>query len=376
MDQFLRGLLIDLLSRCDVLRQLVSKESYHEDVREYIDEIIERLEKITVEAQQILRDPAFGAIQLLQNHLQDYNRLVERLHFIESFPVPFVTRYNKTDQKITRFCKLLVKEINYPLPPPLIACFSNQYYWTKPDFNLICSSTLESDFLLGLPDLCHELGHILLYKYEDRFLTKFLEELEDYVRTQLHRIRNEQKPNKYIEGYIHLYNQWKDLWVKEFISDMIATYITGQAFGWQHLRLCAGMSRDIYRPGFYEVAIHPSDEARMRGIFAMLGLLKIDNKMEEKWNYYKSIAGNIEPQEYRLCYPDHLIESLAKYTHKACQEIQLQSYTQQHLSSVQKSGIILILNNAWEYFLNDPKGYRDKEVVLLHEIQMLLGDKS
>ncbi|MEW6001196.1 MAG: hypothetical protein AB1638_00885 [Nitrospirota bacterium] len=375
MDQFLQGLLIDLLSRCDVLRLLVSKESYHEDVREYIGEIIERLEKITIEAQQILKDPAFGALQLLQNHLQDYNRLVERLHFIESFPVPFVTRYNKTDQKITRFCKLLVKEINYPLPPPLIACFSNQYYWTKPDFNLICSSTLESDFLLGLPDLCHELGHILLYKYEDRLLTKFLEELKDYIRAEIQRVKREQKPNRYIEGYMHLFEQWKDRWVKEFISDMIATYITGPAFGWQHLRLCAGMTRNIYYPGFYEGAIHPSDESRMRGIFAMMRLLKIgNNKMEEKWNHYKSIAGNIEPQEYRLCYPDQLIESLAKYTYKACQEIQLKSYIQQSSTSVQKSSIVLILNNAWEYFLNVPEHYRDKEVILLNEIQMLLGD--
>jgi len=374
VEQLVRGLLIDLLNRCDVLKRLLKKDGYHEDVRDYIDWIVRELEKVIVDTQQILKDPAFESPQLLPNNLHSYNRLVEKLHFIESYPVPFVIRFNETDQKITRLCKLLVEEINYPLPSPLIACFSNQYYWTKPEFNLICSSTLESDFLLGLPDLCHELGHILVFKYKDNFLTKFLMELEEYIRTELYRIKAEQKPNNYIEGYAHLYIRWKDHWVKEFISDMIATYITGLSFGWQNMRLCAGMSLNIYTPGFYEEGKHPSDESRMRGIFAMLRLLKIDySKVEEKWNHYKAIAGNIEPQEYRLCYPDTLIESLAKYTYRACQEIQLKSYTKQSSSFTQTS-IVFILNNAWEYFLDNPEDYRDKEVVLLNKIQMLLGD--
>jgi hypothetical protein len=213
----------------------------------------------------------------------------------------------------------------------------------------------------------------LLYKYEDRFLTEFLKELETYVRSELQRIKKEQKPDNYSVGYIHLYNQWKDHWVKEFISDMIATYMTGPAYGWQHLRLCVGMSRDIYSPGFHSTAIHPSDEARTRGIFAMFVVLKIDEKkIKEKWDHYKSVSGNAEPQEYRLCYPDNLIESLAKYTYKACQEIQLKSYTQKSSSSVEKSSIVFILNNAWAYFLNDPDNYRDKELILMGEIRKLL----
>jgi hypothetical protein len=158
VNRFLRGLLIDLLNRCDALKRLLRREDYLEDVKEYIDGISEQLERITIEAQQILKDPAFGAAQLLQNHLQDCNRLVERLHFIESYPIPFVTRYNETDQKITKLCNLLIKEVNYPLPPPLIACFSNQYYWTKPDFNLICSSTLVSCPINSFTTFCHSCG--------------------------------------------------------------------------------------------------------------------------------------------------------------------------------------------------------------------------
>jgi hypothetical protein len=45
-----------------------------------------------------------------------------------------------------------------------------------------------------------------------------------------------QRPPGYIALYDRVLAQWIDSWLPEFVGDMVATYLVGPAFGWQHIR--------------------------------------------------------------------------------------------------------------------------------------------
>src|SRR5207247_9443012 len=107
------------------------------DVRTHAVQAYREVEIIRREVVQLLHDPSLGLSILLPNHLQLYKRWRERVSVIESYPFLFVERYAPSDRHLTRLCQRLTSQIGWPLPPPLVAAFSNQYYWTMTEFNII-----------------------------------------------------------------------------------------------------------------------------------------------------------------------------------------------------------------------------------------------
>src|SRR5439155_1841239 len=114
------------------------------------------------------------------------------------------------------------------------------------------------------------------------------------VTEEQRRIVTEQRPPGYAALLVSLFGQWGDHWLREFICDMIAAYLIGPAFGWQHIRLCAGGSRSAYHPGFGEAAEHPADEARLRGVRAVIRRLGAEvegQEMQRLWADYLRVSG-------------------------------------------------------------------------------------
>jgi hypothetical protein len=310
----------------------------------------------------------------LPNHLQRYKRLNELAMLVESYPLLFVERYAERDKRLTRLCRRLTGQIGWPLMPPLVGGFSSQYYWTMAPFGIICVPAAEESTLLGLPDLCHELGHILLLQEEQRFTQQFLVELAAYVVDEQRRVVAGQRASQYTALYAQLLAQWRDQWLREFVCDMIATYLVGPAFGWQHIRLCAGGTRSAYRPAFGETAEHPADEARLRGVVAVLGCLGLGGagrEIETLWADYLRLTGERRPPDYDRCYPDRLIQSLAVQTVAGCRAVGLRSIDQ--VANPHGDDIMGLIGEAWQRFLAEPGPYLQWERARLDEIWRDLG---
>jgi hypothetical protein len=274
MDRFLRGLLIDLERRATALKERVGAIDTDTklELREHALLAYQYLEIVRRNAKQLVQDPVLGTPQLMKNQIQLYKRWSEIVSLVEWYLIPFIERYSEEDQSLTRLCHKLAREVRWPLPLPVVARFSNQYFWTKPEFNIIAVPTEEGSNLLTLPDLGHEMGHILLLHHRDELAGDFINDLAAHFQAERQRIDSEQRPPAYKELFENLFALWNDIWIWEFASDMVATYLIGPPFGWQHLRLCASLGGSVYYPSLGEVAEHPADEARMQGILRVLQL--------------------------------------------------------------------------------------------------------
>jgi hypothetical protein len=357
------------------LRDRLSAIPSDPDVRDHALLAYKLLEGNRREVVRLVADPSLGAPALLSNHLQLYKRWNETALLVEWYLLPFIERYGEADRRLTRFCRRIVEQAGWPLPPPLVAALSSQYYSTVVEFNLISAPAAAGTTLLDLPDLCHELGHILLLHHEAMLVGEFVQELADYIDREQRRVDDQQRPPEYRQLYDLLFAQWRDKWLREFVADMVATYLAGPAFGWQHVRLCAGTSRTAYHPALGETAEHPADEARLRGILAVsdqMGMAEACARIRVLWEQYLAVSGDAEPPEYAACYPQALVDSLASRTIEACRQIGLHGFDQ--LGDPPESGAIAsILREAWERFVSDPEAYARWERERLKALWQDLG---
>jgi hypothetical protein len=80
-----------------------------------------------------------------------------------------------------------------------------------------------------------------------------------------------------------VYTLWHAAWLEEFTCDAIGTFLTGPAYAWQHLGLCA---RRGGGDPYASVASHPADHARAALIRTALERLSFDGeaqRFEDRW---------------------------------------------------------------------------------------------
>lgn len=364
MEGFLSGLLQSLERRCTDLKARCATASSEVDLRDHAVAAYRSIEQVRREVEQLLADPSLGLPLLLPNQLQSYRRWNEGLTQVEGFLLPFLERYSETDRRLTRLCQRLALQVRWPLSPPLIGAFSSQYYWTVAPLNVIAVPAGETSTLLGLPDLCHEMGHVISEAHAPEFLTDFDRELTAYIRREQRRIDSDGRPPAYKPLYDVLLAAWVGRWKWEFLSDMIASYLIGMPFGWQHLRLCAGQSgATVYAPALDEAGTseHPANEARMRGVRAVLELVAgadFSDQLKQMWDRYVATSGEHRPAEYDVCYPQSLIEGLARRTVDACKVLGLRAFDE---IGAEELDIPTLLQQAWEEFRRDPRAYGEWE---------------
>src|SRR5262249_55141897 len=143
---------------------------------------------------------------------------------------------------------------------------------------------------------------------------------EEILRAQ----REAWSPNA-IEALKSYNKRWFDTWLTELSCDLLATYVAGPAYGWTNARLCARLSHS-----FYEIsASHPADAARTIAIRMMLqqqGHMVLAHKIALQWQDLQKTAAQTEPQEFRLAFPDALLESLVEEVSLYCQSAGLKKY--------------------------------------------------
>ena len=259
----------------------------------------------------------------------------------------------------------MIQESSIPLVPPVVTCSSSTYYWTFPTFYLIGVPAGEPGSLLGISDLAHEFGHLLLETNET-----LLDDLRVIVNEKMQELRAE----AVLAGAPHAADMmvtiqlWNESWLDEFACDVIASYLLGRAFGFQHIRLCAQRGRWPYTPTLGEPATHPADAARMQMILAALtayGAVDDALAVGSVWDRFIAHQPNRSGTAYDLCYPQELFELIATRVTEAARSLAIVNSL---ATRAQPDTVAAVLVEAWDRFLTDSRTFQTWEDDALKEL--------
>ncbi len=360
MPALLEQLLHDLLQRYRFLRdELASVQGLAAEVLAYRDQFLTRLDTCIGAIDGLLSDPDLSQPSFARNNFHIYKRFSEFAQAVDEGPVFALKRFGSSDLFLTRLVAGVCREFGFPHTPPLCTAMSTQYYCTITGMDLVLLPHSESSHLLGLPDVYHELGHIVLFR-NPTALGQLRARSQAYFQNEILRAQREAWPANSIAA-LHSYgNRWLAEWTLEFGCDLIATYVCGPAFGWTNTRLCARLS-----PDFYEIMTsHPADAARTWAIKLMLQRLGWTEAqdIDAQWEELRKTAAQNEPQEFHLAFPTALLQELVETVASFCSGAGIKTYAPAAMP------IAKLLNNAWAKFLSNPKDFRAWEQARVAEL--------
>jgi hypothetical protein len=253
---------------------------------------------------------------------------------------------------------------------------SQEYFHIYSDFHLLFLPLIESEFLLHLPDIYHELCHPLhrqldlprLEPYAKAFKASLFGMVTHFRREALaaERLRNQEARLFQIQLWRTC---WTKYWMEEFFCDLFGVLTVGPAYGWAHYHLCVKRGGDPYATPLRRELTHPADDARMRAIVTMLRTLpeleEDAQSIESAWREFVMAMEYRAPAEYNLCYSDSLIGRLTLAAREGVNGIGIVIATSRARARVRD-----ILNNAWRVFWRVPSDFAEWET---HEAVKLLS---
>lgn len=370
MISFVKGIFYDQSNRiAKMLSDLTSPHINAEMDKAFLDKTVQMLEDLNTEIQGLANSGDLDIDALAPYNIIRYNTFHERLLMIELFRYLVIINYDKPEEYFKKKINRIYTEINCLQKQPIVTTISNSenYYWALPTYDIIAVPTGEERNLLNLPDLYHEMGHLIYNQYEAYLKGAVEKNIHTYYDDEINRVHSEQRDPKLIPFYKEKEARWINGWIMEFTCDFIATYLVGPAYAWTNLKLTtlsSGKDR-VYK----DSPSHPSDEARMRGIFFMLE--QMDHSAEvvqlkNSWQEFLKATSNPVPPNYKYIFPHQIVEELANNVLVGCQTIDLTMYNEQ----VKKFGnpISKILNDAWHELFNKPTGFKQWEEERIKEI--------
>jgi len=374
MKQFLKGIFVDQANAAlKMLARLKADGINPEMDKPFLARTIQLLEQLHRDITKLIQSGDLDIPSLESSTIVKYNTFTERLQTIELFRYLVIINYGEPEKYFKKKVTRIYKEINCLQSEPIITTISNSesYYWALPSYNIIAVPAGEEKNLLNLPDLYHEIGHLIDKQHRADFRDVFLPTLDSFYRDEEQRIVDEQRDPKLISFYREKHASWLNGWIMEFTCDFIATYLVGPAYAYTNLKistLSSGKDR-IYA----DFPSHPSDEARMRAIFYMLEQLEFTKEVKEVdklWQAFLLNTKNPVPANYAYIFPQPLIEALCQSVLKACQKIDLRTYPDQ----LKKFDIPIskILNDAWIEVLGNSDDYKDWEEKRIQAISNII----
>jgi len=354
MIKLIKGLYISLDDRLDkMLKHLETIDGISGPAGVFSAYTVQSLYSLKERVKGIMDEGLIGWDEFAHNSLVQYSLINEEFLEIESFRYVPLSRYRRSAEGYFEWViQKIYNEFGSDQPVPFISTTSNSdaYYWAYPKYNMIVLPHDEEKYLLCLPDLYHEIGHLIFHQYG-----KFL------VGDCLSAIReNYTKHTPTIgAGLMHeAVDRWESSWLEEFSCDMMATYLVGPAYAWEHLKVSATQRGDNNSTKLKLNVHHPPNEARMRAIFKMLELTGYSQTLDiikKPWEEYLAIAHKIKPTFYPIILSDELINLLAKNVLNGCKNIRLISYEEQLMKSTLP--VSKIINDAWDYMRRYPEGF-------------------
>ncbi len=374
MILFVKGIFYDQSNRVAKMLSDLNDPGVNQEIdKSFLDKTVEMLEVLNAEIQVLINSGDLDIEPLAQYNIIRYNTFHERLLTIELFRYLVIINYGTPEEYFKKKINRIYTEINCLQKQPIVTTISNSenYYWALPTYDIIAVPTGEERNLLNLPDLYHEMGHLIYNQYEPYLKDRIEMDINAFYNDEIHRVVDEQRDLRLISFYRDKNSRWINGWIMEFTCDFIATYLVGPAYAWTNLKLTTLSSG---KDGIYEDSqSHPSDESRMRGIFHMLKMMRHSSKVAEietSWQEFLNATSNPIPSNYSFIFPKILIEKLATNVFAGCQTIDLRIYS----SQVEKFGnpISKILNDAWHELFNNPSNFSRWEEERIQEIGSLL----
>jgi hypothetical protein len=321
------------------------------------------IDAVIADLEVLLKVHSSGNHAPLVQKFKSLKECIYELDNIENWPVASLSRQNEDDAFLNDLINRICREINYPLIPPVVSCLSQHYYYIIPQYNLMCVPLLESDFLLHIPDVYHELGHTIIDSFNNPKVEPYQLKLGGFISQVIVHfdreiVMEQRKTSSLFDAEDKLYN-WKDCWAKnwviEFFCDLLGVFCIGPAFAWGHIHLCIKRGGDPFEVPHYQLTEHPPDDARMTAILLALDLLGFkDEKLiiSSKWSEYVNLCGYKAQPEYYKAIPPELLEMCVTYSLDATKKIGINLAAKDSSSS-----IYTLLNAAWETFLSSPETY-------------------
>jgi hypothetical protein len=368
----LPNLLHDLKQRCSYLEATLNAlTGLPGSVDAYRLKMVKLLQRARTNIENLSTDPTLLVPKLAKRHLSSYKRLAELTSTMEWGPVAALRRFSAPeDTLMAHMAERVCKELGYPFTPPLCVAGGFGHYWTDPSLDLIVAPASEPFHLLGISDLYHELGHIITLRKKTEFETPLLKVVASHFAAEVKRARQNSRPPAFIARLKELSGNWKT-WLIEFLADMIATYLTGPAYGWANVRLCMNLHEDVYEA----TDTHPADAARTGAIelvLEALGATTEAGSIRQFWADFVSLTGKKAPQEFDIEFPDSLLRKIRDVVIQECTNLKLVPFGQQPQGG---SGVNItrLLTDAWAKFHQDPSTFSAWEARQIVAIRQELG---
>ena len=310
--------------------------------------------------------------------IRTYRRLVDKLDEIETIAIPVLARVHDDDRFLNRLVRQIRSEINYPLLPPIVSPFSQNYFYILGEYNLICVHLEEGNFLLHLPDIYHEMAHPLEWEIGypnirgfQVSLIEFLDEVKSRMNDDLQKELRGRGPEIY-KFYLERWKKSWENWGREFFCDLFATLTLGPAYVWSHFHLCATRGGNPFELPLMTASSHPPDDARMQAMLDALCLTGFDREageIETRWQELNRLLGVRPEDEYNRCFPKHIFELLLEKSLRGIKAMNCRIATPATDDAVHKT-----LNDAWRFFWANPVGYAREEKKLVDNLKALIAN--
>jgi len=381
MKDYLESLIVEQINRALALKK---KIHYPLDYSE-LTGLAERCTSILDSQILVLKELQKELKNREENDLRDIFRemrvCTRATAWIEYYGIPALYYQTPEIGFLNKLMFRVHKEIKLPLPPPAVCCIATEHYYLNLFTNVIFAPLSESEFLLHLPDLYHELGHYVLENRESELRLKAIKDnfdlafskVTDYYNDLVKSKRREFGPEEIPMMIERIHSQWK-AWINEFFCDLFALYTVGPAYVWAHLHLIVKKSDDIHELSIFRQT-HPSDESRMRILLhglRNLGFKEHVKNITSRWSEVAKFWG--KPQiEYQYAYPEHLLSEIAKLTLNALEQSGFSIISHEALANDEENKIRAMLNEAWQSFWKDePEKFRNWEEKTVQELKSIV----
>lgn len=349
MKNFVKALYADLLHRIDLVIDEIDRMDHHEDYRSrFIDSTLQKIREIRTPIQQALEIGALEYDALSGNYLFLYNRLNREFNAYHAYRFLAIKNYGDAEAFFYRLITKIYKEHRITSLPPIVSTISNHdyYYWAVPMFEIIAIPSGEENSLLNLPDLYHEIGHLLYSMYQGRSCELSGVEIEKHFKKEIGSLKDRRQYEHFGAKVERAKYLWQVSWLEEFSCDLAGTYMTGVAYGWTNLKL---ISADHGSSKIFDYSdTHPANEARMRIIILMLEKLGLHDEkrdIESAWQVFMRDTEIFRPPVYRMLFPDKLLKLIIDEFFDFYDNADLAPCTE--LTGTEDTPIADLLNEAW-----------------------------
>jgi hypothetical protein len=223
--------------------------------------------------------------------------------------------------------------------------------------DLVFVPCLEPDHLLGLPDIYHELGHIILFREEKSFIIPALSVVDRHFDAIVADGRRNNWARQSIDQVEEFRHRWRMSWLLEFGADLIATYTSGPVFGWCNIRTSTNLGGELF--GGNET--HPADDARATTIGLMLermGEHQAAQQIRLRWSELVGLSAECRPPRYDVAYPAALQQELVSFVFQQCEQLPLRRWEARDPATSVGGAV----DAAWEAFRRDPDNFAGHEL--------------